>query len=69
VQEYQRALDLNPQYAYAHTNLGLLQLDRGQIDEAIGHFEAALKANPSLTLARRSLDRARERKRQSVPNG
>ena len=68
MKEYQRALELNPRYAYAHTNFGLLLLDRGQIDDAILHFEAALEANPGLTLAQRSLDRARARKRQSVPH-
>lgn len=36
----------NPGAWMAHNNLGLLLLDRGRSDEAIGHYEAALRIKP-----------------------
>ena len=42
-----RALQLDPKLVLAHFNLGVLLANRGDIDEAIGHFRQAIKISPS----------------------
>ena len=37
---------IDPKYAIAHNNLGAVFQAQGRSDEAIKHFQAALKANP-----------------------
>jgi Tfp pilus assembly protein PilF len=44
--QYQKALDLHPDYPEAHYNLGTALLREGQIDDAIRECEAALKILP-----------------------
>lgn len=39
---YQRAIELNPRFSEAHTNLGNLYLDQGRYAEAIPLYEKAL---------------------------
>jgi tetratricopeptide (TPR) repeat protein len=43
---YRTALQLRPDYALAHTNLGYALMLQGKIDEAIDQYRAALQANP-----------------------
>lgn len=45
IQEYQKALELNPNYTQAHTNLGTVYLGKGDYDQAIGHFKKTLELN------------------------
>jgi tetratricopeptide (TPR) repeat protein len=59
ITHYRSAIDLDPGYAYAHTNLGILLLDRKQLDPAIEHFESAIRAMPDLALAKTNLEKAR----------
>ena len=44
--EYERALELTPQYAEALNNLGNIRKDQKKYDEAIGHFESSIKIFP-----------------------
>ncbi len=43
---YQKALQLNPQSADSHLNLGIALTEQGEITGAIQAFESALSANP-----------------------
>ena len=46
IAEYRRALELVPDYAEAHNNLGNLLKDQKKFDEAILHFESSIKIFP-----------------------
>ncbi|MDP7014010.1 MAG: tetratricopeptide repeat protein [Verrucomicrobiota bacterium] len=46
ITEYRRALELAPDYAEAHNNLGNLLKDLKRHDEAIQHFEASIRVFP-----------------------
>ena len=43
LQQYREALRLAPRNAAAHNNLGLILLQRGELDEAMLRFEDALR--------------------------
>jgi Flp pilus assembly protein TadD len=60
IEKYRLALQLNPQEADAHNNLGWTLASEGRIAEAVPHFERALALNPGDKNARRNLDRARQ---------
>jgi Flp pilus assembly protein TadD len=44
---YERVLFLKPDYADAHSNLGVALVSQGRLDEAIEHYERALTLNPN----------------------
>ena len=44
--EYERALELTPQYAEALNNLGNIRKDQKRYDESIAHLEASIKVFP-----------------------
>jgi superkiller protein 3 len=44
---YQKALELNPNHAEAHNNLGALLAQLGRTDEAMSHYRKALEINPN----------------------
>lgn len=46
VDEFQRALDLNPNFAVAHGYLGLASALAGRSEEAIAHAEQAIRMSP-----------------------
>jgi tetratricopeptide (TPR) repeat protein len=46
IAEYRRALELVPDYAEAHNNLGNLLKDQKKFDEAILHLESSIKIFP-----------------------
>ena len=43
---YQKALQIKPDYAEAHNNLGNALLQKGRVDEAITHYQKALQIKP-----------------------
>jgi len=47
IQEYRRALELNPNLARAHHNLGNIYLHRGLLDKAVAEFRATLAIDPA----------------------
>ena len=53
----ERAVQLEPGYAEAWTNLGLVYLDQGRSDKAADAWRGALKADPDFTAARLNLER------------
>lgn len=46
VEEYQRAIEINPNFAAAHGHLGLALAFDGQCDRAIEHLEQAVRMSP-----------------------
>ena len=62
IQEYRRAVILEPQNFFAHNNLGVLLDQKGQYDEAIAEFEGALKSQPGNSMALRNLETAKKNK-------
>ena len=55
VAEYQKALEIKPDYADAHNNLAAALAARGQIKEAVGHYQTALKIDPGYADAHNNL--------------
>ena len=52
---YRRAIEIDPNYAEAHNNLGLLLDDRGRRAEAAEQFRKALEINPQYVQAHNNL--------------
>jgi tetratricopeptide (TPR) repeat protein len=44
--QFQKVLEIKPEYAAAHNNLGLVYFRKGQVDEAMEHYQKALKIRP-----------------------
>ena len=55
IAHYQKALEIRPDYAEAHNNLGIALAGRGRIDEAIAHFQKALEIKPDYAEAHNNL--------------
>ena len=64
MEQFTKALTINPQHAGAHNNLGLVLMRQGQLEAAYRHFSRALEINPHYEEARRNLEEL-ERKRSS----
>src|SRR5208282_798188 len=52
---YQKALQINPDYAEAHYNFGNALLKMGNADEAITHYQKALQIEPDNAEAQNNL--------------
>jgi len=59
IEHYERAVQLKPDFAEAHCNLGGALWQAGKVNDAIGHYEQALRIKPDLTEARNALARLR----------
>ena len=55
ISEYERALQINPNYAEAHNNLGLVLIREGTLERAIAHCRKALDIEPVYPEARNNL--------------
>ena len=51
-----KSIDLDPNYAMSHLNLGLIQQELGNLNNAKECFQKSLKLDPNLTYARDNLD-------------
>jgi tetratricopeptide (TPR) repeat protein len=58
MENYQRAIKLDPSFAVAITNLGLVAYDLGDVEGAIDHYRKALAADPAYVLAHNNLGAA-----------
>ncbi len=58
IEQYQKALQINPDFPEAHNSLGVALLQQGKVDDAIGHFEKVLEIKPDSEQAHRSLGNA-----------
>jgi protein O-mannosyl-transferase len=46
LEQFQKALEINPIYVDARSNLGAALFQRGRVDEAVAQYEKALEINP-----------------------
>jgi tetratricopeptide (TPR) repeat protein len=58
IQHFHQALQVHPDFAEAHNNLGLVFLMAGQPEKSLPHFSAALRLKPDLAIAQDNLKRA-----------
>ena len=58
IAHYRKALEIKPDYAEAHNNLGNALAGRGQVDEAIAHYRKALEIKPDYAEAHYNLGNA-----------
>ena len=64
---YRKSLSIDPHYYTAHFNLGLYYKKAGRIDEAIQHFQEAVKSNPKSAPARQNLDSILKQQKSNHP--
>jgi tetratricopeptide (TPR) repeat protein len=55
--QFQKALELKPDYASSHNNLAIVLLHENRVDEAIAHLQKALEIQPGNELALKNLNR------------
>ena len=55
IAHYRKALEIKPDFAEAHNNLGSALASRGQVDEAMVHYRQALKIKPDYAEAHNNL--------------
>ncbi len=55
MEHFRRAIELNPEFAEAHDNLGTTLAGCGRVDEAIAHYQRALEIDPGYAYAHYNL--------------
>ena len=55
LREFERALEIRPDFADAHYNLGIALYNRGEVDQAIAHYRKALEIEPDSVNAHTNL--------------
>ncbi|MCP4351117.1 MAG: tetratricopeptide repeat protein [Desulfobacterales bacterium] len=58
IDEYKKAIELNPNYAIAYDNLGLALKDKGDLDAAIVEHKKAIELNPEDAITHNNLGNA-----------
>ena len=53
-------MQINPNFAEAHNNLGVVLMTRGQTREAIAEFQKALLINRNFAEAKENLEKAKK---------
>ena len=51
IQDHDKAIKLNPKFASAYNNRGIVKTDLGRHEEAIKDFDKAIEINPKYTIA------------------
>jgi tetratricopeptide (TPR) repeat protein len=46
LEQFQKALEINPDYVDAHSNFSVALFQKGQVDDAVAHYRKALEINP-----------------------
>ena len=55
IAECKKAIEINPNLAMAHNNLGLVYHEKGMYDEEIAEYKKAIEINPNLAMAHNNL--------------
>jgi tetratricopeptide (TPR) repeat protein len=58
IAEYRRASEIDPAYAWAHNNLGMIWREQGKIDDAIAEFRSATQLEPANESMKENLEQA-----------
>jgi protein O-mannosyl-transferase len=58
LEQFQKALEINPNYAQANYNLGLALFQKGQVDGAVAKHKKAVEINPNYPEAHNNLGNA-----------
>ena len=58
IAHYKKAIEIRPDHAEAHNNLGIVLAGRGQFDEAIAQYQKALEIKPNYAEAHNNLGNA-----------
>ncbi|MFQ6084686.1 MAG: tetratricopeptide repeat protein [Candidatus Bathyarchaeia archaeon] len=58
IEEYKRAIEIDPKFAYSYLNLGVAYGSKGMIKEAISELETAVRLNPRYGKAHANLANA-----------
>ncbi len=58
IAQYEKSIELDPDFPEIQSNLGAALADRGQLDEAIAHFRKALEISPNLGDVHKNLGKA-----------
>jgi len=58
ISEYKKALDINPDYAMAHSNLGAAYNSKNMLNDAISECKKAIAINPNFAMAHYNLGTA-----------
>ena len=66
IAEWRKALELSPDDAKAHTNLGVLPANAGKLDEAVAHYRKAVESEPDYPLGYTNLGVALARNGKSA---
>ena len=53
--QYQKALEINPNLAQAHYSLGLILIKKGQVDKALIQFQEVVRLDPDNKEAQNNL--------------
>jgi tetratricopeptide (TPR) repeat protein len=64
IDQFQKALEIKPNFFEAHQNLGAALGQKGKLDEAIDQFREVLRLKPDYSPAQDDLDKAQAMARQ-----
>ena len=59
-QQFEKAISLDPDYAQAHHNLGIINEMIGLPDDALNHYQKAVTINPRFAEAHRNLSKLKD---------
>lgn len=66
--DLKEAIEIEPEFAEAHYNLGILLRQKGKIDEAVIHFTKAVEFQPDYKLALFALGETLQAKKEYAPS-
>ncbi|MFY9956396.1 tetratricopeptide repeat protein [Bradyrhizobium sp.] len=67
IAEYRRAIEIDPAYAWAHNNLGMIWHDQEKIDDAIAEFRSATQLEAANKTMKENLEQALKMKDAGAP--